>query len=387
MSSYKQTLAKLTFNNQTRFILEDYDMPSANTNGTGGSLNSEFRSHKRSTLEGSIDVNGTIKIDAWRYDNRDMNSYVASINRRSELIDEINGVIVQLSSVATFKNKVECTVLKKDVNGDRHFIIRNYDMPSMSVNGPQVPFKNRYHKNSTVEGVISSDNKHVKVTMWDPGGASMPDYIAGINNTKELIEEIKLIVVNSLSQNEKPSIKTKDSTEDSDSMEEKKESGKKMGIKNFIGDVKSEISSGAWRVGATNLLTLIQDPLCDALAAETGFKNKFVKAKIVELMQTEAGKGVMAFVMGSAIPLVGMALPEDMQKMSGRMAQEMRQLGYEKLLTPLVGIVTGPLRETFTNALKTVMVTEKLRIVTEPAVEIAHVEAHKEQAAKRSRAK
>ena len=100
MSSYKQTLAKLTFNNQTRFILEDYDMPSANTNGTGGSLNSEFRSHKRSTLEGSIDVNGTIKIDAWRHDNRDMNSYVASINRRSELIDEINGVIVQLSSVA-----------------------------------------------------------------------------------------------------------------------------------------------------------------------------------------------------------------------------------------------------------------------------------------------
>ena len=255
--------------------------------------------------------------------------------------------------------------------------------------------RDSFTKDSILGIKISQDNKPV-IFHWEGTHQNLSEHQRGLNNSelymKEISEKLQNIIGDlkkycleqqkevASKKEEVASVKeVMDSTDKlvkmgnaiNNEQEEKTPMAiekKKTNLETFIGNPKDEIKDAAWQVGALNLIEMVREPLAEAFVTQigmgtTGVANKVVRTRIGEFLHSDLGRGATGLLLGAAFPLIGFTLPDEVKPYATRMATALREVGYEKVMAPFAMMIFGPIRESITNVLRGVAVTQQLRMM------------------------
>lgn len=134
--------------------------------------------------------------------------------------------------------------------------------------------------------------------------------------------------------------------------------------KGIMPTLKNDAKLVAKRVAARKVVNVTRDLLVSMLSAgKTKKEANNIKNTVGSMLQTENGKAILGFMLGSMLPLILAQLPTKYHSIATEMAQEFRVEGMAHFGTILADFITGPAFQTakdlITNALDEAVETKE----------------------------
>lgn len=116
----------------------------------------------------------------------------------------------------------------------------------------------------------------------------------------------------------------------------------------LVDRAKAESEAAAWRVAALQFTKLTRDPLVGAISRHLAPGDESVRARVAAFLDTEAGKALVAGLLGVTLG----ALPPTLGPVPAKLAEELRVQSMSGAGDLVADVIMGPLREVMSTYLR-----------------------------------